>query len=76
MYQPIISGPFNIAINTFDLLDAAPNKNGVYSIELYVNDSLYFSNTMNTFSFSETRYINSHIDYEYYKNKGRFKKWL
>ena len=70
-HQPNISGPFNIAINTFDLLDAAPNKNGVYSIELYVNDSLYFSNIMNTFSFSETRYINSHIDYEYYKNKGQ-----
>ena len=34
-YHPKVFGPFNISINTFDLLDAAPNKNGVYSIELY-----------------------------------------
>ena len=74
-YKPAISNPFNIAINTYDLLDAAPNKNGVYAIELYVNDSLYFSNEMTTFSFSETRYINSHIDYEYYRNNGlKFQK--
>ena len=74
-YHPKVFGPFNISINTFDLLDAAPNKNGVYSIELYVDDSLYFANTMNTFAFSETRYINSHIDYEYYTNHGeKFQK--
>ena len=70
-----ITGPFNVAINTYDLLDAAPNKNGVYEIQLYLNDSLYFSNTMNTFSFNETKYINAHIDYEYYKNHGvKFQK--
>ena len=75
VYQPNISGPFNVGINTYDLLDAAPNKNGVYSIELYHNDSLYFSNEMTKFAFSETRYINSHIDYEYYKNTGvKFQK--
>ena len=41
VYQPNISGPFNIGINTYDLLDAAPNKNGVYSIELYNNDVIF-----------------------------------
>ena len=30
---------------------------------------------MNTFSFSETKYINSHIDYSYYKQHGdKFQK--
>ena len=75
LYTPNITGPFNIGVNTYDLLDAAPNKNGVYSIELYINDSLYFANYMNKFAFSETRYINSHIDYEYHKKTGlKFQK--
>ena len=68
-------GPFNIGINTYDLLDAAPNKNGVYAIELYVNDTLFFANEMSEFSFNETKYINSHIDYTYYKQNGvKFQK--
>ena len=66
----IVTEPFNIAVSTIDILDAAPNKCGVYSIELYVNDSLFFFNEMTTFSFGETKYINSHIDYEYYKNNN------
>ena len=70
-----INQPFNIGINTYDLLDAAPNKNGIYSIELYINDTLFFHNQMSTFSFNETRYINSHIDYAYYQAYGkRFQK--
>ena len=57
------------------MLDAAPNKNGIYSIELYVNDTLFFANQMTTFSFNETRYINSHIDYAYYKQHNiKFQK--
>jgi len=66
-----LTDPFNIGINTYDLLDAAPNKNGVYSIELYVNDTLFFQNTMTIFSFNETRYVNSHIDYSYYQKHGK-----
>lgn len=75
VYSPTTENLFNIGINTYDLLDAAPNKNGVYGIELYVDDTLYFSNQMTTFSFSETRFINSHIDYEYHKKTGlKFQK--
>ena len=66
---------FNIGVNTVDFLDAAPNKCGVYSIELYVNDTIFFRNKMESFSFNETKYINSHIDYEYYINNGvKFQK--
>lgn len=60
----------NIGLQTIDYLDAAPNKCGVYSIELMVNDSLFYHNQMEKFSFSETRYINSHIDYKYYVQTG------
>ena len=70
-----VNGPFNIGVNAYDLLDAAPNKNGVYTIQLYLKDSLIFSNTMDMFAFYETKYINSHVDYEYHKNNGvKFQK--
>ncbi|MBJ05178.1 MAG: hypothetical protein CMP65_04685 [Flavobacteriales bacterium] len=70
-----INGPFQFAINTYDLLDAAPNKNGVYSIDLYINDSIYYQNTMETFGFYETRYINSHLDYATLQQSGeKFQK--
>ena len=70
-----IENPFQLAINTFDLLDAAPNKNGIYSIELYLNGELFHQNIMETFGFYETRYINTHIDYAFFKNNGiKFQK--
>ena len=70
-----VQNSFNVSVQTYDLLDAAPNKNGVYEIELFVNDTLFFHNKITKFSFNETRYINSHIDYAYYQEHGvRFQK--
>lgn len=66
----VVDNYFNIAINTIDFLDAAPNKCGVYTINLFLNDSLCYKNKMEKFSFSETRYINSHIDFEYLTENG------
>ncbi len=50
-------------IRTTDKLDGAPNKNGVYAMEYWVNDTKYYQFTANTFAFAESRYVNSHIDY-------------
>ncbi len=50
-------------ITTFDRLDGAPNKNGVYRIELTVGNQTYYDFEARTFAFDETRYINAHIDY-------------
>ena len=67
----VLDNYFNMAISTVDFLDAAPNKCGVFTINLFLNDSLNYKNKMEKFSFSETRYINSHIDYEYFTEKGK-----
>ena len=61
----------NIGVKTIDFLDAAPNKCGIYSLELFINDSLFYHHQMERFSFNETRYINSHIDYKYYMETGQ-----
>ncbi len=64
-------GKIGLAIQTHDLQDSAPNKNGVYSIETYVNNQLVYHHRLETFSFDESKYINLLIDYPYYAEKRR-----
>ena len=66
-----ISGKAFFGINTFDPFNGGQNKNGVYSIQLLVDDNEVYSHKLEKFSFAETRYINSLIDYKEYKQKKR-----
>jgi len=66
-----VSGPFSLGICTYDLLNDAPNKNGVYRLELLVNGDRIWQWTADDFSFSETGYINSFIDYSTYSEQNR-----
>ena len=50
-------------LNTYDQFDGAPNKNGIYSLAMYIDDSLFYDFEMESFAFSETRYLNAHLDY-------------
>ena len=62
-------------IQTYDRLDNASNKNGVFSIEMLVNNKRFFYHEVETFSFAESKFINLHIDYPFYKKyKKRFEK--
>lgn len=73
--NPVVKVNGNVAfgINVYDQADGAANKNGVYSIELYADDDLIFSIISDKYSYDETRYINSLIDYAHYVNeKERF----
>ena len=68
-----VNGEIAFGINVFDQADGSNNKNGPYSIELFAEDSLIFSVTSYKYSYSETRYVNSLIDYSHFiKNKERF----
>lgn len=62
-----ISGAAGFGIKSFDLLDDGNNRCAVYSIELLVDSVSLFRYVMDAFSFNESRYINSHIDYEIYQ---------
>lgn len=73
--EPVIEANGNVAfgINVFDQADGSNNKNGAYSIELYADEELIFSIISDKYSYSETRYINSLIDYSHYvKENERF----
>lgn len=59
-------GTIGFGINTYDRQDLAYNKNGVYQVQMLVNGTPHFSYNFDSFSFTETRYINTLIDYEHY----------
>ena len=61
-----ISGSAGFGIKTYDLLNDSYNKCAVYSVELKIDSATIYRYVMDEFSFAESRYINSHIDYETY----------
>lgn len=64
------SGKVGIGVKTYDQLNGASNMNGVYSIDLYVNDEHTYNFTAEKVAFSQTRYINSHTDYHHKKTSN------
>lgn len=60
------SGRIGFGIKTYDRQDMAANKNGVYQVIQKVNGKTYTDLVFDAFSFGETRYINTLIDYSYY----------
>jgi len=70
-----LSGNFYFGINTYDKLNDANNHNGVFSIDFYIDTNLVYSHQMDQFDFSESRYVNSLIDYGGLINeKSRYQK--
>ena len=68
-------GTFAIGIQAYDLLDLASNKNGINSIQIYLDNQLYYHFEIQEFSFNETKYINSLIDYqEFFQTKQKIYK--
>ena len=60
------AGTIGFGIETYDRQDLAANKNGVYAIQQLVNGKIYSQIDFESFSFSETRYINTLIDYGHF----------
>ena len=69
----LITGKVYLGIQTVDLFNNGNNKNGVYTISLMLDSNMVFQQQMETFSFDETRYINSLIDYP---ERIRNNRWI
>jgi hypothetical protein len=69
---PLLYGETGIGIKCWDTFDNSTNKCGIYSIELLADGLKIFSFTADRFSYSETRYINAHIDYAARINTGEY----
>ena len=66
----VVSGEIGFAIKAYDLMNDSHNNVGLYSVELLIDSSLVFKHEIERFAFSETRYINSYIDYAHYVDHG------
>lgn len=78
LYRDTIQLPsdvYGLGLETYDFVHNKRDEKNVYSYELRINDSLRFKYAMNRFAFAETKDINAHIDYPYYKaSKIRIQK--
>lgn len=61
-----------LGIKVYDFQNGSSNWNGIYSIQLYSNDTLIYKMESEKFSFEETRYMNAHIDYEEQVSKNSY----
>jgi len=69
------NGSIGFAVNLHDQLNNAYNKNGIYSLEMFVNGEKVYHHNLEIFSFKESKYINLLIDYtQYSRYKRRFQK--
>ncbi|MGZ2368222.1 M23 family metallopeptidase [Ancylomarina sp. YFZ004] len=66
-----LHGKIGFAIHTNDFLDNTWGKCGINKLQLKINDSLVTNYSLNKFSFNESSYINSHMDYELNHEKNR-----
>jgi murein DD-endopeptidase MepM/ murein hydrolase activator NlpD len=67
----IANGKIGFAITAFDYDDVSFNKNGVFDVNLSCNGKSIFGYQFNTYSFDEMRYVNTLIDYSFYKKTGQ-----
>lgn len=65
------NGMMGFGIEAFDFLNGAPNRCGIYSIKMLIDGVLKYHWKMDQFTFSESRYINSYIDYEEKQKNNR-----
>ena len=71
----IANNAIGFGVDVFDKGDEAYNKLGIQSLEMLVNGKRFYLHDLETFSFSESKYINLHIDYEHFKKyKSQFQK--
>lgn len=71
----VASGKLAFGINAYDTSDFNYGKNGIFKVNTFLNGMPYFGYEFETFSFDETKFINTFIDYPRYKSqKQRFQK--
>lgn len=51
-------------LKVYDHFDRVSNWNGIYSLEMFQDDSLVYEFDLESFSFDESRYLNAHCDYK------------
>lgn len=66
-----VKGAIGFGIEVTDNMNGTGNVCGIFSIELLVDGTTIYYHDVEKVSYDDTRYINSHIDYELCKTKRR-----
>ncbi len=67
-----LNGIFGFGISTNDLNNLSENHNGVYSIELKLDDKTVYTFAAERFAFDQTHAINAYIDYPAFLKNHRW----
>ncbi|MEM9718867.1 MAG: peptidoglycan DD-metalloendopeptidase family protein [Bacteroidota bacterium] len=70
-----VKGPVGLSYQAIDFLNGARFRCGINYVRLLLDGRTIYRFTLDRFAFSETRYLNHHIDYAIYQKMGkRFEK--
>jgi murein DD-endopeptidase MepM/ murein hydrolase activator NlpD len=67
----MLDGTAAFGISAYDQTQPGGNHNGIYSIELKVNNKTVYLSTIDRFAFGDSQAANSYIDYPEFQNSGR-----
>lgn len=63
-------GTFSIGTQAFDFNQNQSDRNGFYSMKMFIDNNEFFSMVCDSFSFAESRYVNASIDFAANYNYG------
>jgi len=66
-----VQGTIGFGVKAYDYINRGSLRCGIYSIKKYVNKRLTYQFRVDEFRFAETRYANSHIDFELRVQEGK-----
>lgn len=70
IYKKAIELPaetYGFGLEAYDYIHNSTDEKGIYEYSLKCKNNLAFSHTLNQFAFDESKFINVHIDYPFYK---------
>ncbi|MGV8962783.1 MAG: M23 family metallopeptidase [Candidatus Saccharimonadaceae bacterium] len=65
-------GKIGLGVKAYDRMNGLANIYGVKHVRLFVDNAQVFNSTINEYSFSDTRMLNSFIDFEDWRNNKSF----
>lgn len=67
-----VSGPVGLEYTAYDRQNGAPNYNGVYAADLYLDDTLIHRFQADRYTFDDSRYVLQHTDHCFYRKTGGY----
>jgi homoserine dehydrogenase len=65
-------GRIGVGVKAYDRMNGQNNIYGIKHVRLFVDEQLVFRSTINRFSFSKTRMLNSFVDFEEVRNRNSY----